>query len=30
MTNGPINAHLITGPIISAKTSFAKFDSVVK
>ena len=27
-TNGPVNAHLISGP--SAKTSFAKFDIIVK
>ena len=30
MTNGPVNAHLIAGPTISTKTSFAKFDIVVK
>ena len=29
-TNGPLNAHLISGPTISTKTSFAKFDIVVK
>ena len=29
-TNGPVNAHLISGPTISTKTSFAKFDIVVK
>ena len=25
-TNGPVNAHLISGPTVSTKTSFAKFD----
>ena len=29
-TNAPVNAHLISGPTISTKTSFAKFDIVVK
>ena len=29
-TNGLVNAHLISGPTISTKTSFAKFDIVVK
>ena len=29
-TNGPINAHLISRPTISTKTSFAKFDIVLK
>ena len=29
-TNGPVNAHLISGPTISTKTSFAKFDIVLK
>ena len=29
-TNGPVNAHLISGPTISTKTSSAKFDIVVK
>ena len=24
--NGPVNAHLISGPTISTKTSFAKFN----
>ena len=27
-TNGPVNAHLISGPTISTKTSFAKFDII--
>ena len=26
-TNGPVNAHLISGPTISTKTSFSKTDS---
>ena len=29
-TNGPVNAHLISGSTISTKISFAKFDIVVK
>ena len=29
-TNGPVNVHLISGPTISTKTSFAKFDVVLK
>ena len=29
-TNGPVNAQLISGPTISTKTSFAKFDIAVK
>ena len=29
-TNGPVNAHLISVPTISTKTSFAKFDIVLK
>ena len=29
-TNGPVNAHLIYGATISAKTSLAKFDCVLK
>ena len=29
-TNGPVNAHLISGPTIHTKTSFAKFDIVLK
>ena len=29
-TNGPVNAHLISGPTVSTKTSFAKFDFVLK
>ena len=29
-TNVPVNAHLISVPNISTKTSFAKFDIVVK
>ena len=29
-TNGLVNAHLISGPTISIKTSFAKFDIVLK
>ena len=29
-TNGPVNAHLISGPTVSTKTSFAKFDIVLK
>ena len=29
-TNGPVNAHLISGPNVSTKTSFAKFDIVLK
>ena len=28
-TNVPVNAHLISRPTISTKTSFAKFDIVV-
>ena len=28
--NGPVNAHLIYGPTISTKTSFAKFVIAVK
>ena len=26
-TNGPVNAHLISGPNVSTKTSFVNFDS---
>ena len=29
-TNGPVNAQLISGPTISTKISFAKFDIVAK
>ena len=29
-TNGPVNAHLISGPTITTKTSFNKLDIVVK
>ena len=29
-TNGPVNAYLISGPTISTKASFAKFDIVLK
>ena len=29
-TNGPVNAHLISGPTVSTKASFAKFDIVLK
>ena len=29
-TYGPVNAYLISGHTISTKTSFAKFDIVVK
>ena len=29
-TNGPENAHLISGPTVSTKTSFANFDIVLK
>ena len=29
-TSGPVNAHLISGPTISTKFSFAKFDIVRK
>ena len=29
-TNGPVNAHLISGATVSAKTSFTKFDIVLK
>ena len=29
-TNGPVNAHLISGPTVSTKTSFANFDVVLK
>ena len=25
-TNGPVNAHLISGPTVSTKTRFAKFE----
>ena len=25
-TNGPVNAHLISGPTVCTKTSFANFD----
>ena len=28
--NGPVNAHLISGPTVSTKTSFAKFEFVLK
>ena len=30
MTNGPLSAHLISGATVSTKTSYAKFDIVVK
>ena len=30
MTNVPVNAHLIIGPTLCTKTSFAKFDIVLK
>ena len=29
-TDGPVNAHLISGPTLITKTSFAKFDIVLK
>ena len=29
-TNGPVNAHLKSGPTISTKTSFAKIDIVME
>ena len=29
-TNGPVNAHLISGATVRTKTSFAKFDIVLK
>ena len=29
-TNGPVNAHLITGATVSTKTSLSKFDIVLK
>ena len=29
-TNGPVNAHLISGLTISTKTSLAKFETLVK
>ena len=29
-TNGPVNAHLISGPAISKKTKFAEFDIDIK
>ena len=29
-TSGPVNAHLISGAPVSTKTSFAKFDIVLK
>ena len=29
-TNGPVNAHLISGPTVSTKISFAKFVIVLK
>ena len=29
-TNGPENAYLISGPTVSTKTSFAKFDIALK
>ena len=29
-TNGPVNAHLISGPAVSTKTSFANLDIVLK
>ena len=29
-TDGPVNAHLISGDTVSTKTSFAKFDIVSK
>ena len=30
MTNVPVYTHLIFGPTLFTKTSFAKFDSVLK
>ena len=30
MTNVPVNTHLIFGPTLCIKTSFAKFDIVLK
>ena len=30
MTNVPVNTHLIFGPTLCTKTSFAKFDIVLK
>ena len=29
-TNGPVNAHLISGPNVSTKTMFTNFDIVLK
>ena len=29
-TNGPVNAHLISGPTVSTKTSFANLNIVIK
>ena len=29
-TNGPVNAHLMSGPTVSTKTNFANFDIVLK
>ena len=29
-TNGPVKAHLISGPTVSTKTSFPNFDIVLK
>ena len=29
-TDGPVNAHLISGPTLSTKPSFAEFDIVLK
>ena len=29
-TNGPVNAHLISGPTVSTKTSFANLNIVLK
>ena len=29
-TSGPVNTHLISGPTVSTKTSFANFDIVLK
>ena len=30
LTNDPVNAHLISGANVSTKSSFAKFDIVLK
>ena len=29
-TNGPVNAHLISGPTVSTRTNFANLDIVLK